>query len=646
MKSKGLQTRKTAIMKKFVAFLLLMSLTMVDFMFLGTEVVSYAADSLSFGTATNIKNVLFDAYFKNASGENVTSKEESISSKDAKLFMQIAVKNDGYFNGTVVLEESNFKLKPESSSEIINKIEGNKVTLNQINSGEVVEVEIGIEPLKEGTIGSGLLNMLSKVKIEGTYKSSTEKDKSVKATREVQLKLVSPYSEQEGNRINSEIITNKLYEIDGTNKRIVQVLVESGLIDNGYPVKENELEISVPNGVEEVEVNARGRMVTNGKPEEDFTKTNWTYQEKDQKINVSIKNDIENKTIRWMKNGKDSIIVTYVMPENVTVTGTEIISKSIVKLYDENETIKEATTTVKVAEEKDGIITTGVKPSETSIYKGKIYSGEDREYRVNEDIYYNSNKVQKNSAIEFSASTYETTAGEILANIQYKNTRINKSDIMRVLGIDGSLMILSAEGVTIAEINSDTDVDENGYITVNYPEGITAIKVTTTEAVDAGTISLDSTKIIKTDVISKETKRSYTAIVEKVTGAEAKIELKDTETRADITINKSKLSTLAKNENIEITATLVTSSEKYDLFKNPTFEIVLPELIKDINVKTIQPLFADMFNVVDTQVITGNNNSRIIKIVLNGEQTNYTANGTKYKYSNKYELYKFKWNCW
>ena len=623
MNSKLVKTTKYGSIKKMVALLLVVVLTMFDFIPVGTEIVSYAADAIE--TATNNKNVTFDIYFKDESGANISEKEEKINNENIKLFAQVSVKNDGYFNGTISLENCNFNLKSEVLSSSINKIEGNKVTLNQINSGETAEIEIGISPIKEETISSGLLNMSSTISIDGIYRNSKEKDINISSKREVKLKLADPYAENEGTEITNTVLTNKVYEVEGTSKRIVQVLVESGLKENGYPVKENNIEISVPNGVENVEVNTRGMLSTNGKNETEFSKNSWNYSEKEQKVNVCIKNDIENKTIKWTKNGKDRIVVTYIMKPETNIASTDITAKSIIKLYDEKETTKVATATAKVLEEKDGIVTTNIELEEPSIYKGKIYSGENRDYRLKENIYVSSNKTANSANIELNASTYAATNGETQSNIQYTSTKINKADVVRILGAEGTLKILNTDGTTIAEINNQSETDENGNIIVNYAEGTNALKVVTTEAKQPGTISLVNTKTIKQDGSSRETKRTYNAIVEKMTGTEARIELKETETKADLNVNKNTLSTLAKNENVEMTVTLLTNNEKYDLYKNPTFEITLPESIKDINVKTVQPIYSEMFRVKDTKVVEGNNKSRILRIALEGEQANYTT---------------------
>lgn len=620
MNFKLVESTQNGVIKKTVAFMLIVVLTMFDFILLGTEMVSYAADALE--TATSNKNVTFDIYFKDENGIITTEKDEKINSQDIKLFVRVAVKNDGYFNGMVSLEEGNFNLKNEVLHTSINKIENNTITLNQINSGEVVEFEVGIEPIKEDTINSRFFNMSSKISINGIYRNSKEKDIKINATREVKLKLISPYTETEKVDLTTTILTNKVYEVEETNKRIVQVLVESGLNGNEYPIKENNIEVSVPDGVENVEVKSRGILATNGNKETEFTSNNWKYSEKDHKVSVSIKNDKE--PIKWIKTGKDVIVVTFIMnPEN-NISGTDITARSVITLYNEARTI-EGIALSKILEEKDGTVTTGIKLEESEIYKGKIYSGENRDYKLAEEIYINSDKISQDINVELNGSTFGTLNGEIPANIQYKNTRISKTDVIRILGTEGSLTISTQDGTTIAEINNQSETDENGYITINYSDGITALKVTTTKAVEAGTISLENTKTIKQDNNSKDIKRTYNSIIERMTDVETVMELKETETRAEVKTNKKTLSTLATNENIEIEVTLATSNEKNDLFKNPSFEITLPELINDINVKSIQPVYSEMFRVVNTQVVEGNNKSRIIRFSLEGEQTNYTS---------------------
>lgn len=629
MEVKIVNAGQSSIIKKIVAIMLILVLTMADFALVGIETVSYAADLLNMGAATNNRNVTFDTYFKDLNGNKISSKEESITSGEMKLYAQISVKNDGYFNGSISLENSNFKIRNEILSDSINKIEGNTITFNQINADETAEIELGIEPILEDAIRADFLNMQSSVILNGIYRNSEERDINITASRQVQLILTNPYIDGEGMELTSEMLTNKVYEIDGKSKRIVQVLVESGLEGNKYPVKENNIEISVPEGIEKAYVNSRGTLVSNGKNETEFTNNNWTYNEKEHKLNVTIKNNDEGGKINWVKTGKDKIIVTYIMDTKTNLTEKEISVNSKIKLYDLKETLKEKNTTVKVQEEKDGIVTAGVEVQEDNIYKGKIYSGEDREYKVKTNIYMNNSEARKNASFDLTQPVYETNGGEILANSQFRITEINKQNIERVLGQDG-IITISANGIQIMQINKDTQTDENGNITITYPEGTTAIKVETTEAKQVGTIILNNTKVIKNDGNSKETKHEYMALRENITDQYSKMTLNETSLEARMDINRTNLSTMVENNGVEITTILKTNSEKNDLYKNPSIRIELPSQVENASINSVKVLYDNELNVVSSNIIEENGKKFII-VNLEGEQTKHqdgTVEGT------------------
>ena len=156
---------KGKILKTSIILLVLLTMTMTNFIFVGNSLISYALDNIS----TNNNNVEFGAYFKDSNGNQLSSVERSIYSEDTKLYLHLKVKQQGYFNGKVELQNSNFILK-ETQNDYINKIEGNTITLNQINAGSEVELEIPIELQKQESIDLGLLNMESIVTLKGIYK--------------------------------------------------------------------------------------------------------------------------------------------------------------------------------------------------------------------------------------------------------------------------------------------------------------------------------------------------------------------------------------------------------------------------------------------------------------------------------------------
>ena len=94
---------KSKFLKITIAIILIMAMTMTNFIFVGESLISYAIDGISVTTATNNKNVEFAAYFKDDSGNITSTLEKNISSGNTKLYLQVEVKNEGYFNGSISL---------------------------------------------------------------------------------------------------------------------------------------------------------------------------------------------------------------------------------------------------------------------------------------------------------------------------------------------------------------------------------------------------------------------------------------------------------------------------------------------------------------------------------------------------------------
>ena len=130
---------KNKILKISVVILLIMTLTMTNFIFLGSSIISYAADAIS----TNNKNIEFSAYFKNSNGEAVTSLDRTSDVQDMSMYLSINVKKEGFFTGQVELKNSNFNIV-SSESEYVSKISDNTVYLNQLNAGTTAEIELKI----------------------------------------------------------------------------------------------------------------------------------------------------------------------------------------------------------------------------------------------------------------------------------------------------------------------------------------------------------------------------------------------------------------------------------------------------------------------------------------------------------------------
>ena len=126
-------------------------------------------------------------------------------------------------------------------------------------------------------------------------------------------------------------------------------------------------------------------------------------------------------------------------------------------------------------------------------------------------------------------------------NSVYKSIKVNKQQMLNILGQEGSVTVKDQNGNVIANLNKDTETNENGVIEVNYEVEVTNAIVTTTLPVVEGNLEIYHTRAIKANnEYEKEQMRTFSKInsVSKINTsienetAEAQIELNDTKSEA------------------------------------------------------------------------------------------------------------------
>lgn len=602
------------LLKKFCAIIAIISLLVSDFLFVGTSIVSYAIDAVT----TSSSNVEFTAYFLD-SNQNKTDKiQKNIDEGEAKLFVDVSVKKEGYFNGKISVENGSFDLKQEIKGDNINSIEENTVTLNQINAGQTVTVELGVMPKTTDAI----LNAKTDVKLSGSYVDSKNAKKNtetpVDGTSFVELAWNSKADTKA--ELESTVLTNSIYQVDGIEKRVVGVLVNSKITDNNYPVKNTKITLSVPENAKNVKVNARSTDATN--KEIAFSEANYKYNAQSKNLTIELSNE-DAKNVSWCKNASDTFVVTYEFDKDENILNKEIAVNSLIKTYDNKEL--NASQVVHIARNIDGAITAQIKQAEDAIYKGKIYTGEARDYtrntQVNIDYLYDNQKIEA----VFSKPVYVTENGEINSNIWYKEAKINKQEFMKLFGENGNIQIRSGSQV-IGVINKETVADENGIITLTNKENLkNDIQVVASKPISTGTLNIETTETILNIEYSKDIVDKITGIKEKLavntSKAESIINLKDVETKATLKMtNSSKISTIADSQTLELEAVLDTADESKELFKNPKLTLTLPEETKithfNVDVLNLNGLELDKQK---TDYVANNK----LAIVFNGEQKAY-----------------------
>lgn len=610
---------KSKILKISIVMLLIMTLTMVNFTAVGNSFISYAAEE----TSTNHKNVEFRAGFEDENGNLTQNIETKVDSKELTLWIQINVNKEGYFNGEVTINNSNFTLKQADSS-YVNRIEENTIYLNQINAGTTADIKVKIEPIQNEEYEIGLLNSSTEVLVSGIYRDSTEKDINIKAERTINLKMVQDVN-KDNLQNDVQVITNKIAKVNGEEKRVVQFLWTMGLKNNNYPEKEITGNINLP--------------VINGEiPEvKTITKLN-NMTRSDIKVNentvtVKLENpESDDGKVMWKKQGNETIIVTAIYEKDVEIETGEVSIDQNITFYD-NASINGNARKTLSNEELDGVINITSQNNEKEIYKGKIYSGIDRTYSDNIKLDVNlADTIQEVEIIE-EMPNFVGENSTNTANVVINRTIINKENMKNILGEEGTITIFDANGNRIALISQTDEADENGNIVIDYDENELAnIRIVTSKPVAEGTLEINNEKTIKQS--NQDIVRNANTLESKVTAeynkqesqtftkgtlkeTRAKTELKNSQTEASFEINKDTLSTIVNNE-LEMKIVLKSNNEKYDLYQNPNLVISLPEQVQNITINSVDMLYENDLKISDYRV-----DGRNIILTLEGKQSGY-----------------------
>lgn len=607
---------KNKVLKSALIILLLVVITMADFMLVGKELITYALKNME--NSTNHENVEFAVYFKTEEGEK-SNIDYEMNSDEMKLYIKVAVENEGCFDGVITLEDSNFKFKQEKASEYIKVIEENRIVLNSIREERTVELEVGIEPVIEESYEENMLRKNSIIKLSGEYIDSEDKKTSIKSEKTVALSLTVPNDIE--TTFEGKVITNRIYKIGETNKRIVQIELNSGVVENKYPIKETQFEVVMPEGVENIEVITKGTYATDGKADRKLETENYEYNKETNTLKVNILNETQEGKKSWKKNAIDNAIVTLHLPENADVTKEYSVNAKVI--FEGKEIEKEQK--YDLTKEADGIVRASIENKE-EIFKGKLYSKEDREYKSTTNIEVNYANLIEQTNIE-EQTRYKTEQEEKQTNIEYKVTTIKKSEIEKILGEEGILTIQN--GTKQEQITSKTEADENGNIVIKYENGVRNLNVTISKPVETGVIRLNHTKVIKPENYSKQEIDKIKNLIEKVnvkyTTAEYEFErikeLKDVTSEVGITVTPQTISS-DSNKEMQIALTLKSDNEKNQLFKNPTFTILMPEGV------TVDSISNGVISATDENFIISKlepANSREIKLEITGEQQKYVT---------------------
>jgi len=639
--------QNNTLMMKLIAVIMVLILSLGNFLVL----VSYAAeisfesdvDISSQDSKTNNKNVQFDSYFKQDYNKIYSSVLDIEDSN--KVYINLNLSNNGYLKtGTINFEEESFKIKrQEELSETIQNIdyENNEITLNQINSGTEIELEIPIEITKSEVYNIQNLNKNNKVIFTGIY--VTSKGKEIEIEKEIFLELkwdanVEPMLEQS--------ISKYINNVE--NESIVEFDLKSYIVNNVMPLKETNIDVEVP----EIEEKLPKYVKVIG--ENDFE-----YNENEKIVKIYMQNLAnEQSEVLWKdKINECKLILVY---EGLNENEKKVVLNTKVSfdVYGKGEKVeKDLTTELTLNENLGNVNEIEIFSEKESIYKSFMYANSEyeTEYKLNWNIDIGYASISDKIIVSDIAENFIDGNDEKIdteKNTYYKQTIINRKNFEEILGQEGFIKIINEANEEVANITLDITEDEN--IIINYQNSdLNKIKIETSKPQTEGTLKLEHTKAIKAqttyerDIIKTfnllenevNLNTTYNKVIESLENEEyigkteevnitninsvKSINLLEPETKVEMNINKNALVTGSINEDVEIYVNLINNEEKLSLFNNPIIDISMPVEIDYLKLKDVKLVFEEELTILNKELYEAEDGTKHIKISLEGTQTKY-----------------------
>lgn len=632
--------------KKIIAIFLIICLTISNWMILGSYFITevYAKEI----SEEKTKDVLFEAKFSDEdSSKEYAQNLNADVNKNYLLNLKIENKNRGYLKDAYIeFVSSNYNVSnTNEENEFIEKIEDKKIFLNTINDNNTVNINLLINTPFTDKINLEQLNKQSKIILNGIYVNSDGKESEIKKEIEVNVSWKSNYKLN----ISEEVYKFIKFDNNGKTNILLQTLINVNLDkEQKMPVKELNIDIEPVilnnNNPEKIYVSHKeGKLVNSSGKIEDFD-NNWEYNEKENNININIKNSENELNIG---DGLDSYLITYIYDEqnlDNNVKFTNKINAQAIMLDNLDNKINGELKQDFEEELKDGnVVSYNIENVNTPVNKGKIYAN----YSKTDDFYETYYDLLWNVEIDYkdivdgielndlgSAYINESDTEYKDDYTFYNKTSINKDEFLQVLGQDGYIKIYGNNNEQIGLIDVNTTLDDGNNFVYNYGERINKIKLEISKPIDEGKLSINHTKSINSyEYFNKEDMKTFKYIKNSMEAKiinrdknyskyENKIVLEESKTAPSISINNDKLSTIVTNEDLELKIELNNNVQTSDLYKNPEFIIEFPEYIDDVNIKNYNLLFDDYIKITNVQ--KQNQNGKIyLFISMEGTQEDF-----------------------
>ena len=621
--------------KKLVAILAILAMTMGNILLLGQEVYAAYEELESQGVGTNRKEVSFDSYYKE--GETKVHAATLSIGEQETLYVNIQVGGGYLTGGQIALESMNYEIVGEVEAggkvKSINKETG-IIELNDIEKNEEVEIAIPIQYSRKDKVEVGSLEKESTVSLTGTYVDNEGKEKEVKGSKQIATKWDAEGTAKIGQEVVKYIKTE-----EGV---LIETKVTGGVEGNTVPVKSSNIELSVPEiegkKADKVTVIGRSTKGSNGEDRaESFGEGNYVYDAEAGVVRITEENvaDSEGK-IAW-EAGKDSYRVIY------EYTGVEEAEARSINL-EGNITIVSYTGREMTAESKqegvvieaNGSLVSGEVEVGGNISKGYLYAnnGENRSQYTSSMIVEVSKVGEESIVVGSGAEKVAEQVGEevsyeIGTNMGYEKIELSKANVDNMLGETGKITVKNEAGTILGEITKETQANEAGKIEIAGNDA-SSITVEVEGVAKAGYLYIDSTKSFKgnTSYARDEIARMTGILTGVEVGGirtEGRIGLEETSSKGRLEVSQANLSSIVRNEKVEIKGILETDSVDDELYKNPVIEFVLPKDVTGVELNSVNLLYSTELQVGGYEVTVDGEGRQVIRVSLAGEEKHYHA---------------------
>ncbi len=583
------------IFNKFTSSIISIVLIGSNFM----PVLAYATNQMS-----QNEDILFDV--------TINNEHSYTASLDEKLTLEfnLSVQDGGYIkDGSISISDNNYKIGDiqtdinEKEVKNLKQNDSGKMEIGQVNSGNPLNFELPIEFGKQDLMENEYFNKESKVQLKANYINDAGEEKKI--SKEVSLNV--KWDEEAQGYINQELKRYLKYD----NKTLISFLITDGIQDNKLPQLNKVTQVLVPKIADE----EPSKIIVTG----DYS--DYIYENQV----LAIKSPDE---FTW--NSANEYLVTYIYDNQMDETTLSTVALNQIKtINDKTIETKTDETSFEVKDEIGNLLETSIKGVD-ELSKGYLYTNLNREDKL-------ETSFEQNYQINIGLVDFldEIKVSENEENTVTRKVTVDKEELIKILGEDGSIKVLDKDNSELGILNKDNlelNVDKN------------SLQYITSKPIQEGNININLNKVINPNM--EYTKESLSElneiennidIIGNYQGNEIsnnhlvkKFNLVEPSSNATISINQSDLSTVVKNEDVVITATLERNDISDALYTNPELLITLPNQITSIELKDAKLLYDDELKPADFRT-----EENKIYLRLEGTQTEYssipTANGSVIK---------------